>query len=755
MGGGADGRHLLPGLIYLAPALPELARSGLVSAWYGRAMPEIPPVVTVEGDQVDDYHGELVADPYRWLEDTNSPETRRWIQAQNERTEAFLAGVPSREAIRSRLTELWDYPRSEVPFQAGEAWFQRRNSGLQDQSVLYVMASPEDKGRVLLDPNLLSDDGTAALAGTAVTDDGSLLAYATSVAGSDWMTWRVRDVVSGTDRADVVEWARYGAAAWRGESGFYYSSTDKPAPGAELTEQVGLLRIFFHALGTPQAQDRLIFEAPEEPEWLPHATVSEDGRFLLISISRGTNPESHILVLDHDHPERGMQLLVAGFSCKVFVAAIVGPSFFVVTDDQAERQRLVTVDLDHPERERWREVVPERAALLIGAKNCGGRLVCHHLQDACSRLSVLELDGSHVRDLPLPPIASLRFEHSEVGIEGRADRPLLHFGLCSFVDSGSLWSHDIATGETLMLQGPAVPIDAEHLVSEQVFVTAGDGVAVPLFLTRRPDVARTGEAPALLVGYGGFDVAMTPAFMRGDALFVERGGILAVAVLRGGGEYGRSWYDAGRLGHKQRVFDDFCDCARWLASSGWSRPERTAINGGSNGGLLVGACLTQHPELFGAAVPEVGVLDMLRFHKFTIGWAWKSDFGDPDDPEEYRWVRAYSPLHNIKPGVAYPPTLITTGDHDDRVVPGHSFKFAAALQAAPAAQGLGAQAPVLIRIETSAGHGFGKPTSKVIAERADVLAFLDAALCAGRGVEPASAVGPGGAVAAVEPGQDL
>ena len=688
-------------------------------------MARIPDVVTPRGDQVDDHHGEVVADPYRWLEDTDSPETRAWIQAQNDRTEAFLAAVPGRDAVRARLSELWDYPRSEVPLRAGTAWFQRRNSGLQDQSVLYVMTAPDDEGRVLLDPNLLSGDGTVAVTSLAVTDDGSLLAYAISTAGSDWATWHVREVASGTNRADLVEWSRYGRAAWRDVSGFYYSATDRPEPGAELTGEVGLLRIFFHALGTPQSQDRLIFEAPEEPEWLPHASVTEDGRFLVISISRGTNPESQLLVLDHARPGLGLRPLVAGFSCKAAVAANIATTFLVVTDDQAERQRLVAIDLDHPERASWTEVVPQQSAVLMGARNCGGRLVCHYLQDARSRLSVLELDGAHVRELPLPPIVSLRTGEDDMGIEGHADSSLVHFGLCSFIDSGSLWSHDVSTGETRLLEGPAAPVDADALVSEQFFVTADDGTAVPLFLTRRRDVAPTGDAPALLVGYGGFDIAMTPSFMRSDALFVERGGILAVAVLRGGGEYGRSWHDAGRLANKQRVFDDFCDCARWLASSGWSRPERIAINGGSNGGLLVGACLTQHPELFGAAVPEVGVLDMLRFHKFTIGWAWKSDFGDPDDPEQYRWVRSYSPLHNIKPGVRYPPTLITTGDHDDRVVPGHSFKFAATLQAA---QDPRTDALVLIRVETSAGHGLGKPTSKAIAEHADILTFLDAVL---------------------------
>jgi prolyl oligopeptidase len=678
------------------------------------------------GSQVDDYHGDVVADPYRWLEDTNDPETRRWIQLQNEVTEAFLSKVPTREAIRSRLTEIWDYPKFDVPFQRGRFWFQTRNSGLQNQAVLYVMGSPEDQGRVLLDPNVLSEEGTVALSGLVVTDDGSLVAYATSGAGSDWMTWRVRDVATGVDRPDLVEWSKYGDAAWRADgTGFYYSAVDRPAEGEEYTGQVGLVRIFFHTLGSPQRDDPVVFEAPDEPEWLPEVSVSEDGRFVLISMSRGTNPESRIEVFDLSEPGRGLVPLVSDFSSKAFVVTNVGSTFFLVTDDRAERGRLVAVDLDHPGRDAWREVVAEREALLLGARNCGSRLVCHHLQDACSRLSVFELDGTPVRELPLPPIVSLVFDHGHSGIEGRADSALMHFGLRSFTDSGSLWSHNVASGETHMVRPSAAPINADELVSEQVFVTADDGVPVPLFLTYRRDLAKTGDVPVLLVGYGGFDISITPDFMKADALFVERGGVLAVAALRGGGEYGRSWHDGGRLAHKQRVFDDFCDCARWLVSSGWSRADRIAINGGSNGGLLVGACLTQHPELFGAAVPEVGVMDMLRFHQFTIGWAWKSDFGDPDNPDQYRWVRAYSPLHNIVPGQQYPATLVTTGDHDDRVVPGHSFKFAAALQAAQADS---SAAPVLIRIETSAGHGHGKPTSKAIAERTDVLAFLDEVL---------------------------
>jgi prolyl oligopeptidase len=678
------------------------------------------------GEQFDELHGELVADPYRWLEDANDPETRTWVQAQNEVTEAFLAMVPSRPAVRARLAQLWDYPRWDVPFPAGGRWFQRRNSGLQDQAVLYVMASPEDEGQVLLDPNLLSADGTVALGGLAVSDDGALLAYSTSDAGSDWMTWHVRQVATKTDRPDRVEWCRYGDAAWRKDgSGFYYHATERPPQGAELTSPVGLVRVWFHALGTGQADDVVVFEAADDPELLPHAAVSEDGRFLVISVSRGTAPESDLIVLDHEDPGRGFQTLVGGLWCRAEAVTNVGATFYVVTDAEADRQRLVAIELGRPEREHWREIVAQRDAPLMGARNCGGRLVCHHLEDACSRLSVVELDGTPVGDLSLPAIVSLDCRYDEVGVEGRADSNLALFGLQSFVDAGSLWSHDVSSGETRQLRGPAAPVEPGLMVSEQVFVTADDGERVPLFLTRRRDVSATGDVPVLLIGYGGFNVPMTPYFQSANALWVERGGLLAVAVLRGGGEYGRAWHDAGRLAHKQRVFDDFCDCARWLASSGWSRPGRIAINGASNGGLLVGACLTQHPELFGAAVPEVGVMDMLRFHKFTIGWAWKSDFGDPDDPEQYRWVRAYSPLHNIRPGTRYPPTLITTGDHDDRVVPGHSLKFAAALQAA---QGAGAENPVLVRVETAAGHGAGKPTSKAIAERADMLSFLDWAL---------------------------
>ncbi len=691
-------------------------------------MTDHPPVPARRAGQVDDFHGEVVADPYRWLEDTNDSETKAWIEAENELAEEWLSQVKARREIGRRLSELWDYPRFKAPFERGRRWFQLRNSGLQNQDVLYVMENAEDEGRVLLDPNELSPDGTVAVPWFDVTEDGALLVYATSGAGSDWMTWHVREVATGRDRPDVVEWSKYSRASWlKDGSGFYYGAVDPPTPGAEYLEAAPPQKLAFHRLGTQQSEDEIVFEAPQEPEWTSKAVVSEDGRFAVISISEGTAPEAQLRVLDREDPGSGLRPLVTDFFSKASYVTNVGSTFYLLTDDGAERQRIVAVDLENPGREQWREVIPESTALLRAARHCDGLLVCHYLKDACSTLAVFGFDGSHVRDVPISEVSSLVAEYDEAGFEGRPDSSKLHFVVTSFTDSGSLWEHDLESGKTRRVRPPAARVDPQALVSEQVFVTADDGASIPLFLTRRRDLNPNGDVPVLLYGYGGFDISMTPQFSVSWAAFVERGGLFAMAVLRGGGEYGRSWHRAGMLSNKQRVFDDFCDCARWLAASGWSQPGRIAINGASNGGLLVGACITQHPELFGAAVADVGVFDMLRFHRFTIGWAWKSDFGDPDDPEQYRWLRSYSPLHNVRPGRRYPPILLTTGDHDDRVIPGHSFKFAATLQAAADTDdaSAGPPAPVLLRTETSAGHGHGLPTRKAIAKATDVLAFIE------------------------------
>jgi len=674
------------------------------------------------GPDVDDHHGELVGDPYRWLEVTDDPEVAGWIKAQNEVTEGFLAAVPSREAIRTRLTELWDYPRYGVPFERGGRWFQSRNPGLAAQPALYVMDAPDADGRPLLDPNALSDDGTIAVAEINVSGDGALLAYATSAMGSDWLTWHVRDVATGADAGDVIEWSKFCEAAWRKDgSGFYYGAIEPATPGAEYLEANRPLRILFHRIGTPQRDDELVFAAAE-PDWLPYAVVSDDGRYLIISIERGST-ENQVHVLDLAEPGAGFLALVPDFASKAIVVTNVGSTFYLVTDHEAERQRLVAVDLAAPGRQSWQEIIPEVDETLLEAHFLGGSFVCHYLRDAHSVLRVHAVDGTYTRDIPIPGMASLGGTASYRGIEGRPGSDVVHFEIVSFTESGSLWSHRLSTGQTRLVRPSGARIDPGDYVTEQVLAPSADGTPVPLFLTRRRDLAADGAAPVLLYAYGGFDVALTPRFSALWAAWLDRGGLLAVANLRGGGEYGKAWHEAGMLDRKQAVFDDFCGCARWLAASGWSRPDRIAIMGGSNGGLLVGACLTQHPELFGACVAEVGVFDMLRFHKFTIGWAWTSEIGDPDDPEQYRWLRAYSPLHNVRNGMRYPPTLLLTGDHDDRVVPGHSLKFAATLQAA-----LDGDAPILLRVESGAGHGAGKPTGKAIAAGTDVLAFLDAVL---------------------------
>lgn len=690
-----------------------------------------PP--TQAGPDADTYHGEVIADPYRWLETTSDPRTVAWIAAQNEVTEQVLGQVAERPSIRSRLTELASYARYGVPFERGGRWFQFRGDGLANQPVLYVMADPDETGRPLLDPNALAEDGTAAVSSAAVSSDGRLLAYSISVSGSDWQTWRVRDVESGEDLPDLVEWSKFGEAAWRKDgSGFYYSAPTRPPAGSEYLAEIGVRRIFFHKIGTSQSDDELVYATPAGANWHGAARVSDDGRFLVVAISDGTAPQSQLHVLDLADPAAELRPLIGDFDSIADLVTTKGSTFYLVTDYQAERKRLVAVRLDEPGRQHWTEIVGQGPDTLLAAYFFGGRFVCHYLRNAHSVLAVYEADGTNAGEIPLPGYSSVADGCNITdGIAGRPDSDLVHFGVTSFAESGSLWSHRLATGETKLLRPSDAAIDPDGFVVEQVHVTSADGTDLTMFLTRRGDLRPDGNQPVLLFGYGGFDIPITPSFSVLHAGWLAGGGVLAVANLRGGGEYGRAWHDGGRLAVKQNVFDDLCACATWLASSGWSRPGRIAIYGRSNGGLLVGACLTQHPELFGACVVGVGVLDMLRFHRFTVGRSWVADFGNPDDRDEYRWLRAYSPLHNLRPGQRYPATLLLTADHDDRVVPGHSFKFAAALQAAQ-----GGDAPTLIRIETSAGHGFGKPVAKVVSEAADVLSFLRLALGSPRAEGP-------------------
>ncbi len=693
-----------------------------------------PPTKT--GLTADDYHGELVADPYRWLEATTDPRTVAWIAAQNQVTEGVLNHVAERPAIQARLAQLASYPMFGVPFERGGRWFQFRGDGQQNQPVFCVLTAPDGDGEVLVDPNELAADGTAALSSVAVSSDGRFLAYSISEAGSDWQTWRVRDVTTGHDTGDLVEWSKFCTAAWREDgAGFYYSSAERPPPGSEYLAEIGKRRIMYHQLGTDQAEDTFVWENPADSNWHSAARVSADGRFLVISSNRGTAPQAQLHVLDLTDPAGELTPLVADFDSIAEFVSTDDSTFYLVTDYQAERKRLVSVALDQPGRQHWVEIVGERTDTLLAAFFFGGRFVCHYLRNAHSVLRVHEADGKFVAEIPLPAYSSLADACKQGdGVTGQATSDLIHFGLTSFAESGSLWSYQLSTGQIRLIKPSTAAIDPADFVVEQVEVVSADNTTLTMFLARRRDVMPNGDQPVLLYGYGGFDIAVTPTFSILHAGWLERGGVLAVANLRGGGEYGRAWHDAGRLAVKQNVFDDLCACARWLESSGWSKASRIAIYGRSNGGLLVGACLTQHPELFGACVAGVGVLDMLRFHRFTVGRAWIADYGDPDDPDQYRWLRAYSPLHNVTVGQRYPATLILTGDHDDRVVPGHSFKFTAALQAAQ-----GGDAPVLIRVETSAGHGAGKPVAKVVAETADLLAFLRLALGpAGQAAGPVS-----------------
>jgi prolyl oligopeptidase len=678
---------------------------------------------TRAGDHVDELHGVRVPDPYRWLEDADAPETRAWIEEQNALTFGFLDGIPARAQLKKRLTELWDYEKYGLPFREGDRYFWFKNDGLQNQAVLWTAASLEAPARVLLDPNTLSPDGTVSLGGMAMSRDGRRVAYGISVSGSDWQEWRVRDVDRGEDLPDRLEWVKFSGASWTlsGE-GFYYSRFDEPAAGALLTGQTYWHKLYYHRIGEPQSADRLVYERKDQKEWGFYGHVTEDGRWLIITVTEGTDPKNRVFTLDLARPDAAVvELLPDGDAAYRFVGN-QGERLWFLTDLDAPRARLIAIDADRPARDQWIEVIPESADTLQDVSLVGGRFVATYLRDARSHVAVHDLEGTLLRALDLPGIGTA------TGFGGHADDPETFFAFTGFTMPTTIYRHDVAAGATTVFRAPSVKFDPSEYTVTQVFVTGKDGTRVPMFLSHKKGLAldrdEAGRAPAYLYGYGGFNISLTPAFDVGRLVWMELGGVLAVANLRGGGEYGEEWHLAGTRERKQNVFDDFIACAEWLVEHGYTARRRLAIGGGSNGGLLVGACMIQRPELFGAALPDVGVMDMLRFHKFTIGWAWVSDYGSPDEPEDFEVLLAYSPLHNLRPGTSYPATMITTADHDDRVVCAHSFKFASALQAAQAEGG----PPVLIRIDTKAGHGAGKPTSKLIETIADRWAFLVAVL---------------------------
>jgi len=667
---------------------------------------------------VDDYHGTPVPDPYRWLEDPDAPDSRAWIEAENRITESYLAQIPQRDAIRRRLTQLWNYPKYGAPFHKVGRYFFFKNDGLQNQSVLYKQASLVADAEVLLDPNVLSSDGTVALSTLALSEDGRLLAYGTSASGSDWEEFHVRDIATARDRADHLRWIKFSGASWTHDGrGFFYSRYPEAADKA-LTSVNRFQKVYYHRLGTAQARDVLVYERPDQPDWGFGAAVTDDGRYVVMNVWLGTDRRNRVHYLDLRSATRprvtgAVTRLLDDFDAGYGFIGNDGPVFYFLTDLDAPKKRVIAIDTRQPERARWREIIPQGEDVLEGVQIIHDVFVAHYMHDAHSRLRLFALDGRFLKDVALPTLGAV------ASISGERKDDAMFYAFTSFLYPTTIFRYDFTEGTSSVFKAPAIDFDPSRYETKQVFYTSKDGTRVPMFITHKQGIKLDGSNPTYLYGYGGFDISLTPSFSVSVLAWLELGGVYAMPNLRGGGEYGEEWHQAGMHEKKQNVFDDFLAAAEYLIAQGYTTPAKLAVGGGSNGGLLVGAAITQRPELFGAALPAVGVMDMLRFHKFTIGWAWVTEYGSADSAAQFPYLYKYSPLHNLKAGARYPATLITTADHDDRVVPGHSFKFAAALQAAQAGP-----APVLIEIETKAGHGAGKPTSKVIEEQADRWAFL-------------------------------
>ncbi|KQQ32400.1 prolyl endopeptidase [Duganella sp. Leaf126] len=683
--------------------------------------PAIDYPVTRTVDQQDNYHGATVADPYRWLEDANSAETAAWVQQQNRLTQGYLAQIPGRDAIKARLTKLWNYERFSVPFKEGGRYFYSRNDGLQNQAVLYTMKSLADTPRLLLDPNTLAADGTVALAGLAISPTGKYLAYSTAASGSDWNEIRVRDIDTGKDIPDQIKWVKFSNTAWLHDgSGFFYSRYDEPTEAGKLAAVNYFQKLYFHKLGTPQSADALVYDRPDNKDWGFSAEVTEDGRYLVITSSQGTENKNRVFYKDLQQQDGKVVSLLEQFDAAYNFVGNDGPVFYFHTERNAPRGRIVAIDVRQPAVASWRQVVPESGSTLVSASLVNNELLVDYLSDAHSLVKVFDLQGKPLHDVALPGLGTAS------GFSGKRADTETFYSYTSFTTPATIYRYDLKTNKSSVYRQPKVDFDPSAYETRQEFFTSRDGTRVPMFIVAKKGIKYDGSNPTYLYGYGGFNISLTPTFSVANLAWLEMGGVYVMANLRGGGEYGEAWHEAGTKLKKQNVFDDFIGAAEWLVAHKVTSPAKLAIGGGSNGGLLVGAAMTQRPDLFAAAIPQVGVLDMLRFHKFTIGWAWTSDYGSSDNADEFKALLKYSPLHNVKKGACYPATMITTADHDDRVVPAHSFKFAATVQAAQA--GHPGAAPVLIRIDSKAGHGAGKPTAKQIEEVADRWAFLTRAL---------------------------
>ena len=671
-----------------------------------------PETATVA--QVDEEFGEKIADPYRWLENDvrTDASVRDWVTAENKVTDAYLATLPGRDSFKTRMKALYDYERMGTPRKAGTRYFYSHNSGLQNQSTLWVRDGLAGTGRLLLDPNLWAKDGATALAEWAPSDDGRYLAYGIQDGGTDWRTLKVIDATSGKELPDRIEWVKFSGIAWKPDgSGFFYSRFDAPAAGAKFQALTTNQQVWFHKVGTAQDADAMVYRTPDRPKLGHSAQVTDDGKWLVITSSQGTDPKVEITVAPLSGDAVGKpRTLIAGLDNNWEVAGTVGSKFWFVTDKDAPKGRVATIDVA-ARTPRLKPVIPETSDTLVGASLIGQRLVVAYLGDAKSEAALFDLDGKSLGPVRLPDIGTAS------GFGGKTGDSESFYTFTGFATPATVYRYDSATNTSTPVFQPKLSFDPAAFETQQVFYPSKDGTKIPMFIVRKKGL--TTPASTLLYGYGGFNISMTPGFSATRLAWLEAGGVLAIANLRGGGEYGNAWHEAGKRANKQNVFDDFIAAGEYLIAQGVTSKDKLAIQGGSNGGLLVGAVVNQRPDLFAAALPAVGVMDMLRFNRFTAGRYWTDDYGDPGVEADWRVLRAYSPLHNIRPGVAYPAILVTTADTDDRVVPGHSFKYAAALQAAK----LGDK-PQLIRIETRAGHGSGKPTDKIIEEAADQWAFI-------------------------------
>lgn len=683
----------------------------LVFSHFAMAQKNYP--ATRKSDVQDTYFGTTVNDPYRWLEDDNSAETKAWVTEQNKVTNAYLEKIPFRSKIKDRLEVLWNYAKESAPYRKGAYYYYSKNTGLQNQSVYYRRKGMNGAEELVLDPNKLSEDGTAALGSFSLSKNGKYLAYTVAQSGSDWSEAYVMNVDSKELLKEKIQWIKFSGLSWNGDEGFYYSRYPEPDASTKLSRQNQFHKVYYHKVGTPQSEDVLIYEDNDHPLRNTGGSLTDDGRFLIISLTEGTSGRE-LWVKDMKQANAKLTLLIPGFKNEASVIDNIGDKLLVRTNIDAPNYKVVLIDPKAPAKENWKTVIPEQKEVLQGVGNAGKQLFASYLKDASSKVVQYDYTGKKIRDIVLPGIGTVS------GFGGEEEDKMFYYSFSSYSVPPSIYSYDIATGKSTLYKTSAAKVNSSQYETKQVFFTSKDGAKVPMFLTYKKGIQLNGNNPVLIYGYGGFNIPQTPGFSISNYFFIEQGGIYAVVNLRGGSEYGEDWHKAGMLQNKQNVFNDFIGAAEYLIANKYTNNKRIAIRGGSNGGLLVGACMTQRPDLFAVAIPQVGVMDMLRFHRFTIGWAWAVEYGNAEKNEaDFKNLYGYSPLHNIKSGTCYPATLVTTADHDDRVVPAHSFKFAATLQEAQSCD-----KPTLIRIESKAGHGAGKPTSKQIEEAADIWSFV-------------------------------